>query len=414
VIDMEKELRAEFRRVTDQVQPGQLRPLRAPERARAHRRRTGLIVVGAAIAAVAVVAAVLVATGASPRPAPVPPAVPTGLPLAGLPPFYVVATQPASGGPVQVVVRSSVTGRETGALTVPNAKDHWANLAGTGDGRQFALEVSTSSSVRFYSLAVSAAGRPALRLAATYPDPDAVVDGSMALSPNGTEVAVWWTIITRCPGSSGADCNDFQIQVVNLSAKTTRTWDEYSPMSPSPSYEPGTPTWAGNTLLKFTWARINRTSSLTAPVSFVIRTLNTAKPGNDIVSSPAVSLSATVGYPNRMTVADGGGEVIGTSCVDSRSSTALHGTGVARVVELSAADGWALRQFHTQTTYFRWPAREEVAFDTSCEVLSTDPTGQYALVLAFGLGRFHDGAYTPLPGFQLFLTTGDPVAQAAW
>jgi hypothetical protein len=47
-------------------------------------------------------------------------------------------------------------------------------------------------------------------------------------------------------------------------------------------------------------------------------------------------------------------------------------------------------------------------------VPSADPSGQYALVLAFGLGRFHAGVYTALPGFQLHLTNGEPTAQAAW
>jgi hypothetical protein len=125
-------------------------------------------------------------------------------------------------------------------------------------------------------------------------------------------------------------------------------------------------------------------------------------------------LPAPVGYPNRLTVADGGSEVFGASCVDSKSSTTLYGTGVARVVELSAAGGWAAHLFRTQTADFRSPAHEEVGIGTDCAVLSTDPTGQYALVLAFGLGRFHDGTYTPLPGFQLYLAQGDPTAQAAW
>jgi hypothetical protein len=408
VIDMEKELRAEFKRVTGQVQPGQLRPLRSPERGRAGRRRAGVIVVGAAIvSAAAVVAALLVSTVASPRPATVAAAAP-----AGLPPYYVVATQSASAGPVQVVVRSSVTGRETGALTVPNAVGHWAALAGAGDGRQFALETGTSSSVRFYSLSVSRNGRPALRLAATYPYSEMVLNRSIALSPNGNEVALSQTGAAPCLGNARRDCEDFQIEVINLATRATRTWNEDLPTA-FPLYTPGVPTWAGNTLLTFTLSRIN-SATAPGPASVAIRTLNTASPGSDMVTSAPLPLPAAVRHSAHMTVTDGGSEVIGTSCVDSRSSASLHGTGVARVVELSAADGWAVRQFRTQTTYFRWPAREQVAFETSCTVLSTDPTGQYALVLAFGLGRFHDGVYTPLPGFHLYLTTGDPVAQAAW
>jgi hypothetical protein len=110
VIDMEQRLREELKRVTDQVQFGELRPLRAPERSHVRRRRlvlAGAITVGTAIATTAaIVAALLVGTTASPRPTTVPATAP-----AGLPPFYVVATQSASAGPVQVVVRYSVTGR---------------------------------------------------------------------------------------------------------------------------------------------------------------------------------------------------------------------------------------------------------------------------------------------------------------
>jgi hypothetical protein len=415
VIEMEQRLREELRRITDQVQSGELRPLRAPERGRVRRRRlllAGAITAGTAIAATAaVVATLLVSTAASPRPVTVPATAP-----AGLPPFYVVATQSASAGPVQVVVRDTVNGQETGSLTVPNAEGRWAALAGTGDGRHFVVEAASTSGSRFYALSVSADGRPALRLAATYSSTtNPLPNGPMALSPDGTEVALSWTILGPCPaGSPSLGCNDFQIEVLNLVTKATRTWNEYLPSVAFPRYTPGVVSWASNTSLMFTW---DRTNSQTAdgPASVAIRTINTAAPGNDVTTSAPISIPATVANPTRMTVADQGREIIGTSCAPAGSSTAvLRGTGVARVVELSAADGWAVHQYRTQTTYFRWPARVQVATDTSCMVESVDPSGQYALVLAFGLGRFYDGIYTPMPGFQLYLTNGDPMAQAAW
>ena len=310
-------------------------------------------------------------------------------------------------------MHDSVNGRVTGVIAVQDPTGR-ASLAGSGDGRHFVIETAEGSSVRLYRLSLSPDGRPALQLAATYSQRSILGGGQLALSPDGTETAIAQSGLTPCPGGiRGTGCDDFQIQVVNLATRKTRIWNEYFPMSAFPSYGPGELTWAGDTALVFTVTRAKAPDGA-GPASVTVRTLDTAAAGNDVVTSAPIPLPATLGPETRLTAADGGREIIGTSCADSRSGTALHGTGVARVVELSAADGWAIHEYRTQSTYFRWPAREQVAFESSCAVESVDPTGQNALVLAFGLGRFHDGAYTALPGFQLDLTSSDPEAEAAW
>jgi hypothetical protein len=306
------------------------------------------------------------------------------------------------------VVRDSANGRETGAITVPNDAGHWASLAGSGDGRHFVIEAGEASSSRFYRLTLSPEGQPALQLAATYRDISMLAgEGQLALSPDESEMAVSQTAFGACPS---AGCNDFRVQVVNLAAGKIRNWNEYLPGSLFPRYEPGVLNWASDTALMFTVTRTN-SQDAAGPASVTIRTLDTAAPGNRVVTSVPIPLPATtLGSDVRLTAVDGGSELVGTSCVDSRSrsANALHGTGVARVVELSAAGRWAVHEYRTQTTYFRWPAREQLAFDGGCSVESVDPTGQNALVLAFGLGRFHDGACTALPGFQLYRADGDP------
>lgn len=84
MIDVEQQLRAELKRVTDQVQPGQLRPLRAPERG----RRRWLLPAGAVLAGGAIVAVAALLAGTAPGPHPAASASASGAATgAGLPPI---------------------------------------------------------------------------------------------------------------------------------------------------------------------------------------------------------------------------------------------------------------------------------------------------------------------------------------
>ncbi len=157
---IEQLLRAELKRVTDQVKPEQLRPLRVPARRHGWRVRLLPVAAGAAVVAIIAVAALLAGMTAGPRPAV--PAPVTG----AMPRYYITVTRSAAG--LAAVVHTSADGRVTGTVKVPSLTDAAAwSVTAAGDDRSFVIAADLSQTAiagtaefRFFRLLVSpAAGR---------------------------------------------------------------------------------------------------------------------------------------------------------------------------------------------------------------------------------------------------------------
>ena len=65
---------------------------------------------------------------------------------------------------------------------------------------------------------------------------------------------------------------------------------------------------------------------------------------------------------------------------------------------------------HQQTTRFPNTADERDALDSTCAVLSTDPSGTHVLGQAFSFGRIDNGIFTTVPG----VSPGVLSVAAAW
>jgi hypothetical protein len=441
---LEDRLREELKRVAEQVQPSQLRPLRAPlgERLAPLRSRRSprssrrawpdrasqdpgwdgrgwpgrLLPFAAAAAVLAVIAMAALLTGmAGPSPAGMP-----AKPPASLPRFYVtiaLGTYLNFVEPAQAVVRDSSTGETTGAVTLPPSVfplNDDVFVAAAANDRSFVIAADqgagNSRAIRLFRLDVSADGRP-LPLTELPEIPAAGITG-MAVSPDGSMLA----ISLEDDASPGGDFVPYGgIEVVNLATGQTRNWYARG----DPWYFAAAPTWVdGDQLIAFTWWH---TLSATDAVTLAgIRQLDTAGPGSNLLHAPLTPVAAADDTIGSAAIAPDGRDLIATACRATPPAEA-EGQGVsvtAQTVELSAEDG-RLRQvgvLHTQTVrysnarYFDEDAADMVA--DSCDVLSIDASGHNALIQGFQFGRIDGGGFTALPGVPADQATVQVVA--AW
>jgi hypothetical protein len=387
---IEELLREELRRVTDAVQPGQLRPLRPPAPGPRRHLRLLPVTVGAAVIAIATVAGLL--AGPLARQQPYVASAPAGMPR-----YYVTVAETAARA--EAVVRDSRSGQVTGAAALPYFFNPVSYIVASSDERTFVLAVDLTATgtpgsglFRFYRLPVSADGRPGRPTELPQFPPGAPVVTGIALSPDGTQLAAslnYSTSLTEA-GSYGG------IQVINLSTGTSRTWTARN----DDSYWPGAPSWEnGGTMLAFTWWHL--TSVTTGATALTgIRELDTSAPGSDLLASRLIPFPAAVPFteinptfPSAMITSDGR-EVIAAACRDSAPDRS-HGRVTAQIIELSAADGHLVRVLRTQTASFR-TVDEQYTLAGDCTVLSADPGGDHLLVQGFGFGRLDNGVFTPL------------------
>lgn len=387
---IEELLRDEFRRVTDTVQPARLRPLRVPAPRPGWRPRLLPIAAGAAVIAIATVAALLAGTPASQPPHTTPPPVP-----AAMPPYYVTIADSAAG--LQAVVRESAHGAVTGTVAIPDTRDLVAtSVTAAANERAFIIAAFAAGGSHlagtapqvFFRLLVSVRGRPEQPVELNFSN-EGVMTG-MALSPDGTMLALSMKYEPLGPDAAPYG----SVEVINLATGATRTWT-----GPADSgYWPGQPSWEdGDRTLAFTWWH---TTSLATGAADIVgtRELDLTAPGSNLLEArPTAFQTAIPGVQSAM-ITSGGRDIVASSCGDAAASGGDHGTAVARIVELSAADGRLLRVLRTQTERFANTADEQDAIDATCSVLSADPSGYHLLVQAFSFGRIDNGVFTALPG----------------
>ena len=396
--DISELLREELKRVTDQVQPEQLRPLRVPVRPPRRGLRLVQVAAGAAVLAIAV-AALAVGTAAGHRPA--------GTATRShvtIPRYYVAISQNVSS--LQAVVRDSANGRITGAVTVPSAdRPGVAAVTAAADGRSFIVGAygggpAGSSSYRLFLLRVSASGRPAPLselLDIPLPVQGPSVEG-IALSPDGASLAI--SLQYTEPSMDFIPYGG--IEVVDLATRATRTWtaphDDYF-------YWPGPPSWDGDTMIAFTWWHSIGPQGFIDASSTQVRELDTATAGSNLMDSLVIVPAGAVrGDIESALITPDGRDIIASTYRDSAASGGQRGTVVAQIVELTPGTGRLIRVLRTQAVRYAEP-NQPATLNASSQLLALDADGENALVQCFGFGRLAvgpvgTGTFTALPAGQ--------------
>jgi hypothetical protein len=389
---IEELLRDELKRVTDAVQPGQLRPLRAPVPGPRWRPRLLPVTAAAAVIVIAVATALLAGAPARQQPyvAPAPA-------QAAMPRYYVTVAETAAG--TEAVVRDSRSRQVTGTAALPNFFNPASYIVASADERTFVIATDMvitgtpgSGNFRFYRLPISADGRPGRPTELPQSPPGAPVVTGIALSPDGTRLAASLEYTT---GSTVAESYG-GIQVIDLATGTSRTWVARN----YHRYWPGTPSWAdGDTTVAFTWW--HPTSVTTGAVAITgIRELDTSAPGSNLLASRLIPFTAPIYLTGETgqsaVITSDAREIVAAACQDTAPLGSSYGRVTAQIIELSAADGRLLRVLRTQTVRYS-TSEEHNTLSGECTVLSADPSGDHLLVQDFGFGRIDNGVFTPLP-----------------
>jgi hypothetical protein len=397
-------LREELKRVTDEVRPEQLRPLRMP----VHRPRWHLrllpIAAASAVVAVAVVAVLLARTVPGPRLTGIP------TPSAGaFPRYYLTFTYVSTSRMPQepeAVIRDSATGQIIGTAGVPT-DDPYVAVTAAPDDRSFiigAYEPDPASPVtqyqvyRLFRLPLSADGKPGhLTELPVYPPARYGGATGIALSPDGKLLA-----LSLIYGPSVSIARPVaMIEVINLVTGKTRTWTART--QGSHYYIPGPPSWAdGDRMIAFTWQRgINPTTTSTAMEG--VRLLDTAESGGNLMDSTWILPSRAVDGTIQSALITPDGRDILVAISRNIPSSRRDGTTVMQIVEVQTASGKPVRVLRTQTARYGYKARNQYFGGGDSQVWSLDPTGRYALVTCPQLGWLdiagpEPGRFTPLPG----------------
>jgi hypothetical protein len=300
---------------------------------------------------------------------------PAGAAVAGMPRYYVTVDHVR---PV-AEVRASATGKVLNTVPLPRRIDpKLSQVAAAGDGRGFALALSTFPRTRFYWLRVSAGGRSArlTALATAALPPGEYADG-IAVSPGGSKLAV---AIQRSGGQHGA------VEVVSLATGATRTW------TTGRRGFPAGVSWADGQRLGFFWegtGAAQRGSGLWE--------LDTAAPGHALLSGrrvlPVVTGGDTVQYAQLTTA----GTAIAAVTYNGTAHVA-RGTVVGGIVELNAQTGRPLRTLLAEHAAYSVDPAGPGWYIGSCLLAGADSTGTHLLVSCDRFGRLDRGRFTALPG----------------
>src|SRR6185437_11730866 len=338
-------LRDELKRVTDAVQPGQLRPLRIPAPGRRWRQRLLPVAAAAAVIAVAV-SAVLVA---GPKLAPAPASAPV---TAAVPRHYLTFTfvpdKQFHDLPVtEAVIRETATGKITGTVKIMT-KSFPASVAADAapDGRSFILAIAENApkdEYRFFRLPVSASGKPGhLTELPAYPVPVNAYLAGIALSPDGTRLAVSFSYGLGATNGGPAKYMVGAVEVINLVTGTVRTWT--AGMQQGHWYQPGQPSWAdGNRMIAFTWQQAKSISN-NAMTMQGVRLLDTEAPGHNLADARTIMPAKAVhGTINSVLITPDGRDVLVATTRDS------HGTIAVQISEVPTAGSGPARVLRTET-----------------------------------------------------------------
>ncbi|HEX6521985.1 MAG TPA: hypothetical protein VF070_18560 [Streptosporangiaceae bacterium] len=399
---IEDRLRAELKRMTDQAQPGQLRPLRVPGRRRDRRR---WLLPAGAIATVGALIAVALVLVTAPRVN-----LRAASPPSGGMPHYYATVREYSISTLQVVVHDSVTGKVTGADTMPldaATPPVTETVAAAPDDRTFYITAAESApqnyvssyDYRLFRVRISADGRPGP--VAELPEvigPGALAPEGMGLSPDGKLLAISLAFFPGLaePGVQGG------LQVIDLATGASRSWTTGNDAKDWP----GTPVWVGgDRVLAFPWWHLS--SAAVGRRVPAVRLLDIAAPGSDLLSSRVVPVGSVSGLTSSALVTSDGRGIVEAICRDHPQGE-WQGTETILITEQPLGTG-VPRVLLSRTEHYR-NVNGGPAFNESCAVLSADPSGQHVLVHAFGLGRIDHGVFTALPDVQLDEVYGE----AAW
>jgi hypothetical protein len=312
----------------------------------------------------------------------------------GMPRYYVVLNFGVEPAPIRslrnlkAIVHDSVTGRALASVPVPIApigsdSPYLPSVAASNDDKHFVIlaneRVPGGTAAALFELRIGDGGRSASlnRLAVRFPA--WVLGTSLALSPDGSELAV-----TDVP-QPWSRYSKTQIQVVSLATGGWRTWTV-----PTANLQPADLSWADDEHLVFLLVKASLPSAS-------YHMLDVTAAGSDLADTEPLAAAQELpeGFPAGF-ITPGGRDLI-TSTARNVPDRDGRTTVVARIVELSARTGQLLRVLY-QTSQLATRADPVVAMDEQCKVISPAPSAQRALLACFGFGRLANGRFTPLPG----------------
>ncbi len=212
-----------------------------------------------------------------------------------------------------------------------------------------------------------------------------VIDG-LALSPDGSELAVE---LQDARGKAVQNVTG-TIRVYRLAGGAPQTW-----AAPGDPGLPFSPVWTGAGQLTFVWQDHLRGSDWFYTGRTQIRTLDTAAPGRNLLSSRVlVTGGGRLGFI-QSALAGPGNTPIYAATFRVRPSGGTSGTASLQLAELSATG--AVSKIFARPTFHYSGQVQEGRVVARCQVLGIDPTGQHTLALCPRFGRIDNGKFTPLP-----------------
>ena len=295
---------------------------------------------------------------------------------AGMPRYYVLGQETATGAGV-VQVRSSATGAVISSVTGPAACDPKTFKFATADDRNFVVGCdtpqATSQSIGFYRLQVSSRGRPSGLRPLAIKTPDDALD-AVDLTPDGGRLAIAMQGYNEGPGGPGA------VEVVTLKTGATRTWTGSSPYDL---------TWTdnGRELGLFEGSGLYRFNPGT--------TGTTLKSARQVLSRSYHSSGVETAK-----LSPDGRTIIASVTYDLGNKPLHRGVVVGGIVRISAQTKQQLATLlpiHAQ--YSADGGGSEAGwYQTNCVLGPIDRTGRHMLVNCDRVGRLDRSRFTALPG----------------
>jgi hypothetical protein len=400
-MNVEDQLRAAGRAVRDQVRDlpeldlTTSAPAQPGTRPGTPRRwRAGWLIPLAAAAAVVIVAATLVSVRSLSAPAR-PGTDQTGPATSGtaanqVPAYYAGITQTAAVspddayGPSNVTIAETATGKTMFTIKPPK-NTSFANVTAAADDRTFVVSVAPfppgaplQAAIGWDLLRISpgATGYTLRRLSIPATPPNTLI-GALALSPDGTELAVMVDSDTVVEDTAA-------LRIYSVaSGQVLRTWQSESKQSLDSigaNFNPnGTVTWLANGHgLAFAWDAVEQPGQNPLKVTPEVRRLDLAKPGTGLLADSTPVVMITKGWVNQACdglypTADGNGAVCGTDPGVALTAIATcHATLPPLAFRAYSGDGGSFRVLYTLPSA---KAPKGKCVDEDVSVLWASPSG---------------------------------------
>ena len=282
---------------------------------------------------------------------------------AGMPRYYIVATDPALAA---LEVRNSSTGKVVSTVSPPATCDpKTIKLAAAGNDRDFVFSCFASEkSIVFYRLQISSSGTASPLTPLSIPVSGGFVN-DMALSADGTKLAVAY---------QGPDA----IEMVTMATSAVRTWK------------------AQTNPFHLTWGDGGREVGFSGNGGLYV--FNVSGTGGH----PRLVLPRNVKQDSvQDAILSPDGTIIASVIYQSADHEKLNQNSVVGgIVEISAATGKPLRTLLAMHAHYSADGGgSEAGYAiTTCELGAIDATGHHLLVSCAQFGRLDRGRFTPLPG----------------